>query len=248
MGSTAPSESRPVGSPNVDPHRRDLEGPANDVTLAPFFISKHEVTQGQFKRVMGYNPSYLTPETTGDHPTNPVTERHPVETVTWDVARAFAMRIGCELPTEAQWEYACRAGTTTIYATGDDAPSLSRHANLQDKTRARNNPDAALNRHETEDGFSHYAPVGSFTPNAFGLHDMHGNVGEWCRDFAADYTLPAQEGDGYRPGGEDTQMHCLRGGAFDTLPLFCRSASRLFDKPNSKSVSIGIRVVRALER
>ncbi|MFK7739842.1 MAG: bifunctional serine/threonine-protein kinase/formylglycine-generating enzyme family protein [Planctomycetota bacterium] len=143
-----------------------------EVDLLPFLIGKHEVTQAQWRLAMSGNPSVYH----WGHATIPVTKRHPVENVSWRAADLLAKRFGCLLPTEAQWEYAALAGSQGRYAWPCEA--------LEDIRRRENLGDSSLDGRpgEWSDGFPTTAPVGTFTANAFGLFDVHGNVCEWCRD------------------------------------------------------------------
>ncbi|QDU66845.1 bifunctional serine/threonine-protein kinase/formylglycine-generating enzyme family protein [Engelhardtia mirabilis] len=166
--------------PNYDPEALPHEwlGDRSHLTLAPFLISKFETTQGQFERVMGFNTSYWRP---GEgHLDYVVTARHPVETVRHGEAVLFGKHIGLDLPTEAQFEFANRAGTDTIYWFGDRLEagrdlvvdtSLSGPVDFVDGDHTGHWPVLSL-----------HAPVGIYAANAFGLHDTVGNVGEWCRE------------------------------------------------------------------
>jgi len=136
------SEAKPDGN----------EYPVHEVTLSPFLIAKYEVTQAQWKRVMGTSPSYFK----GDE--------LPVEKVSWNDCQEFCKNTGLSLPTEAQWEYACRAGTTTAYHSGASEADLAEVAWYN----------------KNSGGTTH--PVGTKKPNDFGLYDMHGNLWEWCED------------------------------------------------------------------
>ena len=175
-----------MGTPGQEPDA------VHEVTLDPFFLSKYEMTRAQWRRAMG------VPVGLGREP-NPFgqTAQDPADGMTWDQAHTILWRVGLEIPTEAQWEYACRAGTTTKYATGDEPSSLQGYANISDSSRE----ELSISRRtmEVNDGFTSWSPVGSFLPNAFGLHDMLGNVMEWCRDqhFVYDGTTVRRE-DGLR--------------------------------------------------
>ena len=141
-----------MGSPASEPEHGDDEGPRHEVILSPFLVAKYEVTQAQWKRVMGTSPSYFK----GDE--------LPVEKVSWNDCQEFCKKTGLSLPTEAQWEYACRAGTTTAYHSGDSEADLAEVAWYN----------------KNSGGTTH--PVGTKKPNDFGLYDMHGNLWEWCED------------------------------------------------------------------
>jgi formylglycine-generating enzyme required for sulfatase activity len=168
-----------------------------------FLIGKYPVTQEQYQKVMGTNPSHFK--------NNP---QNPVERVSWDNAKAFCQKLSqitgktYRLPTEAEWEYACCAGTTTRYYFGDDANQLRDYAwyygNSQGKTH----------------------PVGQKKPNAWGLYDMSGNVWEWCEDDWHDsYKNAPDDGSAWLTNDNDYQPEkCLRGGSWFDLPLYCRSA------------------------
>ena len=185
--------------------------PAREVTIArPFYIGKTEVTNGQYRRFMQANPDYR-----GEDDVDPAydlyllhfkdksvmseADEYPVVWVSWHNAMAFCAWAGLQLPSEAQWEYACRAGTTTRYSFGDD------EQNLHDYAWA----DLAAG-HRTH-------PVATKRPNPWGLHDMHGNVWEWCAD---DYVYRYENAppDGTPRRDPDSQTKPLRGGSWSTGP------------------------------
>jgi formylglycine-generating enzyme required for sulfatase activity len=235
------------GSPGVDPWWKDDEGPRHEVRLDPYFISKYEMTQGQWERLARAQPSRYH----GGYPmpSQPrVTLAHPVEQVSFEQAAHWLPRADLALPTEAQWEHAARGGTESIWSTGDDAATLEGHANLDDRTARRTQAVTNPNRppEEFDDGWSVHAPVGRFRPNPYGLHDMHGNVQEHCADWWDEYGVPAREGDGLREGLR-RRSRVLRGGSWTTNSLLARSAVRGAAPPDQTSPSIGIRAARAVE-
>ncbi len=227
------------GQPRFDPWRsadEDLVGP---VTLDPCFASKYEMTQGQWLRIQGSNPSgNAFPDLS-----------HPVEAVSWDACVEALARLDLQLPTEAQWEYACRAGTETPFHTGMEIASLQGFANVLDKTFMEVKPNDAKSEIsiEIEDGFVVHAPVGSFAPNGFGLHDVHGNVWEWCLDDPAEFRNP-RPGDGLSIPPVKTQARALRGGSWFNPAYEARSAKRYrsYSRVNSDN-DLGLRPVRRLD-
>jgi len=192
-----------MGSPDSEANRSDDEGPQHNVRITkPFYMGKYEVTQAQFLAVTGRDPAYFKGAD------------NPVESVSWSNAEDFCRKLGQEagrearLPTEAEWEYACRAGTTTAFSFGDGTSGLGDHAWYSGNSG----------------GKSH--PVGQKEPNAWGLYDMHGNVWEWCQDRYDNHyyqATPASDPTG-PPGG---YSRVLRGGSWNyALPDYCRSANR----------------------
>ncbi len=174
---------------------------------------------------------------------------HPVVNVTWNDAAALARWLSeveghsYRLPTEAEWEYACRAGSRTRYHGGDDPASLSRIANVFDADSAKNWPRWQNFALVTNDGFAFTAPVGSFAPNAFGLHDMHGNVWEWVTDWYADdwyARSPVDDPRGPATGGTKVR----RGGSWHTWPLYARASYRNWNTPQTRYTLVGIRLLR----
>jgi formylglycine-generating enzyme required for sulfatase activity len=191
------------------------EKPAHAVTLTqPFYMGKYDVTQEQYQQVVGTNPS------------NFKGKDNPVEQVSWDEAQTFCKKLTeqtkqtARLPTEAEWEYSCRAGTTTTYYSGDSEADLARVAWYSE------------NSEETT-----YS-VGQKEPNAFGLYDMHGNVWQWCQDRYADdyYGKSVAENPQGPAQGTDRVM---RGGSWFGDPVYCRSASRLWHNPDDPRWRVG---------
>lgn len=240
MGSQRESEQHPVGSPNVDPNSNasGSESPPHEVTLTPFFLSKFELTQAQWARVQGSNPSKYQ-----------LGDLHPVEQISYNDASALLLQLGLQLPTEAQWEYAARAATTTIYPYGNAIEDLRGAANLADRTARLANVGQWAFIDDLEDGFAFHAPIGSFRPNGFGLHDVCGNVWEWCRDQFLSYSLPPRNGDGLRSiPMRDRTERVSRGGAFLNGAVHLRVACRANEPPDKRGATAqGVRPARAID-
>ncbi len=230
-----------MGSPPDEPERRPDEVQVEVTLTGGFWMGKYEVTQGQWKRVVGEFPGKLTAGEGDDF---------PVGTVNFAEAEGFCRRLTesaqasadlpkeweFRLPTEAQWEYACRAGTTTATSFGDKLSS--KQANFQGKP---------YNGAEDGPSLKRAARVGSYPANAWGLHDMHGNVFEWCRDWyhrklpgGADPDLTSMRGTMNQDG---TFSRVRRGGAWTDDGWACRSAHRLRFEPERRSDHIGFRIV-----
>ena len=178
----------------------------------------------------------------------PQTDDHPATNVSWNDAQKFLQWLSekehkkYRLPTEAEWEYACRAGTRTRFWSGDDPETLVKIANSYDKSTARIQPEWSKFALQGDDGFEFTAPVGSFKPNAFGLYDMHGNVWQWVSDYySPDYYAksPVDDPQGPPPAGK----HVRRGGGWATWSFYCRSSYRNYNTPESRYFNLGFRVV-----
>jgi formylglycine-generating enzyme required for sulfatase activity len=191
-------------------------------------------------KLEGRNPKY-----TWKNPGwKPYEDDHPVVNVTWNDAVAYCewlkKKEGKEyrLPTEAEWEYACRAGKQTAYFTGDEVESLKGYANIADASLKKKYPSATW-AVEFDDGYAFTAPVGSFKPNPWGLYDMHGNVWQWCSDLYGKY----DKEDNVDPKGSKTgDLRVLRGGSWGDGPQFCRAADRYGYVPALRDYGIGFRV------
>ena len=196
-----------------------------------------EVTQAQYKAVMGTNPSHSK----GDN--------NPVERVNRDDAMGFCRKLSQgdgkihTLPTEAQWEYACRGGTTTEYNFGSSESELYKFGNYCDKS---NTTGYSWQDKRYDDGYDKTAAVGSYRPNNFGLYDMHGNVWEWCRDWF-DESYYSKGGTVDPENTQSTGFHLLRGGNWRNWASVCRSATRFKLTPGYRSNSVGFRVVIDVE-
>ena len=233
---------------NHDPDARSDSEP-HQVTLAPFFIARHELTQSQWRRLTrGEVPSNYTPGFVFPGLNAAVNGDHPVENITWDRSDEVVRRLGWLLPTEAQWEFACRAGRSSAWWTGADPSTLRGAENVLDEQAQRvmgTWPGEAM---PWDDGFVLHAPVGSLRPNPFGLFDMHGNVAEWTRDWYVAYALPPAGGDGLRTAdARIAPFRVYRGGAFDLEAKLSGSGSRLTSAPDVRRVEIGVRPSRALD-
>jgi formylglycine-generating enzyme required for sulfatase activity len=209
-----------MGSPDSDKDAERSEKPQHRVRITkPFCLGKYLVTQEQWEAVMGSNPSYFKGP------------KNPVETVSWDDCREFLKKLNAKLgtqrgkfvlPTEAQWEYACRAGSTTRYCFADDEVRLGDYAWYA----------------ENSDGKPH--PVGEKKPNAWGLYDMHGNVCEWCRDWVDDGYYARSPTDD--PSGPATGLvRVVRGGGWKIDSRGWRSATRDGALPERRG-DVGFRI------
>lgn len=208
------------------------EQPLCTVELGPFLISKYQLTQAQWLRLSGENPSYF-----------PGDLRHPVENVTWLECIHLLGAVKLTLPTEAQWEYAARAETETTWWTGNRKEDLQRRACIAEQTCSHEH--GWIRCESWSDGFPQHAPVGIMEANAFGLHDVLGNVWEWCIDWYLPYDQPLTPGTGARHGTEVDQR-VSRGGSWSTDALGARSAYRFALAPGHYRYDLGVRPARPL--
>lgn len=237
MGAVPPTEENPPGSPNVDPQARTDEAPVHKVALKPFFMSKFEMAQSQW--YMGDNPSFY--HAGGKLGGVAVDFLHPAESVSWFDCQTMLRRLNLRLPSEAEWEYAARAGTATVYWTGDEKQTLEGAVNLCDLFCKRNGGPATWTYEEwLYDGHTVHAPVGGFNPNAFGLHEVCGNISEWCQDSYIDnYEAMPTDGSAFESPG--CQHRVYRGGNWRNHAHLCRSACRSGALPNSRGDYLGLR-------
>ncbi len=241
-----------MGSQEDDKGADKDEKPQHHVRITrPFYLGVYEVTQAQYRAVMGINASKFSANGGGNNlVAGQSTERHPVENVSWLDAVKFCNtlseiegwkpfyeidgenvrvpdwnRPGYRLPTEAEWEYACRANApaATRYSFGDDEASLGEFAWFDGNSENRTHP------------------VGQKQPNGFGLYDMHGNVWEWCWDWSSDGYDSRSPRDDPR-GSERASFRVYRGGGWGSEPRYCRSANRDWDSPGFRNFDLGFRL------
>jgi formylglycine-generating enzyme required for sulfatase activity len=215
-----------MGSPDDEIGREDDEGPVHEVCLDGFWMGKYEVTQNQWQQIMGENPSFFNPVKIGE-----IALTHPVERVSWVAVQQFLQKLNQQnetvkyrLPSEAEWEYAARAGSEKMYFFGNDLDKLKDYAWYS----------------QNSDNKTH--PVGQRMPNAWGLYDMHGNVWEWCQDwYKNDYYSESPPRNPTGPSSGETRV--LRGGSWNSDPTNCRSADRSWRSPDGWYVDFGARIV-----
>ncbi|MBI5362766.1 MAG: SUMF1/EgtB/PvdO family nonheme iron enzyme [Planctomycetes bacterium] len=238
--STDPSGDRHF--PEAEPD----ESPVATIELAPYFLAKHELTQGQWTRVVLRNPSFLKAGLVRGGTT--VDLSHPIEGITWNDANKWLARMGLALPTEAQWECAARAGQEDTVYTGDAEDALDGAANVRDQTLQADDKLGGTDQPfamNVKDDYVIHAPVGRFRPNDYGLFDTQGNLWEWCRDLAGPYNQTPLAGDGERtPYGMTNRV--LRGGSFLEDAAENRLSRRNEDHPGYRSLNVGVRAARAV--
>lgn len=245
-----------MGSPDTEKQRENDET-LHDVTVSDFYIGKYEITQKEYQEITGENPS------------NFKGENLPVENVTWYEAISFCNKLsekenltpvytidgenvtwnksanGYRLPTEAEWEYSARAGTTTPFNTensiGADSANFYGHYpyGIEENYFSQDNLDTKPGEYRQKT-----TPVGSFEPNKWGLYDIHGNVREWCFDYYGEYNL---ENNNNPSGAETGTLRVNRGGSWNDYAKHMRSAYRASYAPNQKMSNTGFRIVRNAE-
>lgn len=220
-----------MGSPTREKCRKLWESPVHRVTIEkPFYLGRYPVTQEQWQKVMGNNPSYFRGK------------KHPVENVSWNEVQVFFRKLNSmenageknlifRLPTEAEWEYAARAGTATAYFFGNDESKLKEYAWFLE--------NSGLETH----------PVGLRKPNPWGLYDIYGNTGEWVQDeYHISYRGAPSDGRAWENSfsSVSTPVRIRRGGGWNGNAGCCRSAERLFAAQDKRLNSLGFRAVREL--
>jgi formylglycine-generating enzyme required for sulfatase activity len=244
-----PSGKFMMGSPDSEHDRFEDENPQHQVTVQPFFMGKYPITEAQWQAIAPTSPveQELDLNSCGFEEDN-----LPMTGVYWDEAIEFCQRLSREtgrnyrLPTEAEWEYACRAGTKTPFYFGKTITcDLANYRGI-DCGNANEQWFFSGSYDQGPKGIyrNDMTPVNAFPPNAFGLYDMHGNVSEWCSDrWHSNYEGAPADGSAWISDGDDNVV--ARGGSFGTFPAYCRSASRQIQTPKSYSRyrTIGFRVV-----
>jgi formylglycine-generating enzyme required for sulfatase activity len=226
-------EQREWTEPLID---MESESPRHAVTFKTgFWMAKYPVTQAQWLAVIKQNPSTFDEKKVGKN-----WRQHPVENVSWDDAQEFLKKLNAHppqsrleggkgvfrLPSEAEWEYACRAGSETLFCFGDDVSQLKDYAWYYENSHDRTHP------------------VGQLQPNDWGLYDMHGNVWEWCMDmWHGNYDGAPPDGSAWEGGGSD---RVFRGGSWLNEPGYVRSANHDFDVPAIRFNNVGFRLVRTM--
>jgi len=262
-----PAGAFALGSPDGEQGRSNDEGPVHTVRIsAPFAMGRREVTVREFRAFVDAShyrtqaeqegcfssktDSWQTdPQRTWRSPGYPQSDDHPVVCVTWMDARAYLDWLakktghGYRLPSEAQWEYAARAGTTTARFWGQSPDLACSYANVADKKAKEQFPRWAV--HDCHDGFAYTAPAGAFKPNGFGLNDMLGNAGEWIDDCRNEnYRFAPSDGTAWITG--DCRLRGFRGGAWDLQPDNVRAAYRSMYDAKRGNDRVGFRPLRSL--
>ncbi|MDX2042528.1 MAG: formylglycine-generating enzyme family protein [Acidobacteriota bacterium] len=242
-----PGGSFLMGSPETEAESYDDEKPQHEVKVPPFYIGKFTITQAQWRIVAGWdkverdlkpNPAYFKDK--------PDSDQRPVEKINWLDAQEFCARLSAKtgrayrLPTEAEWEYACRAGTTTPFAFGETiTPEFVNYNGEYPYGKAKK----GKNRGET-------VPVGSLSAaNSFGLFDMHGNVWEWCEDdWVGNYQDAPTDGSARKLSGGNSSRKLLRGGSCINNAGSCRAAFRYYRDASDIVHDVGLRVVVSVRK
>ena len=260
-----------MGAPVNDEGAKPNSQPQHDVRITRAFrIAKYETTRGQFRKFveatgyqtnaeksgtgsLGYtgdakNPFLQDPKFTWRNPGFEQADDHPVVCISWHDAVAFCdwlsrqEKLTYRLPTEAEWEYACRGGTTTRWYAGNDEQDLGKIANMADRTL--HGTSAAFSYAKPwDDGRAFTGPIGKYRANAFSLFDMNGNAWEWCQDWYDESFYSRSPPEDPRGPLLDQTYRVLRGGSWINLPGSTRSTSRLWNPPTLNNTTTGFRVV-----
>lgn len=240
--SIPPSGAAPcfnMGSPDIDAERYPNEGPVHEACPKAFELGKFEVTQAEWRRVMIHNRD----------PSQYKGDRRPVESVSWNEAQTFILLMNVfgrhhyRLPSEAEWEYAARAGTTTARYWGERAEDGCAYENMADLSLKKASPDSVVAN--CDDGQPYTAPVGSYKPNRWGLYDILGNVAEWVEDcYVENYEETPK--DGSAVATEDCAYRVVRGGSWSSSPRNLRAAYRDGLTPDYRNDDIGFRLARTV--
>ena len=236
------AQSKKKSHPNYDLMAGGDEGDVFEVEVQAFFLSKFEMSHAQWNRLAGNNPELSHDAFAFE--LNPRFEKKPIVKISWHVSHELCRRFGLYIPTEVEWEYACRAGTTTPWSSGRELSSLEGHGNLADERAARSlgvrSPvpwrDADVGR----------AFVDSYGANPFGLHNMHGNVWEWCQDRYKFYASKKRREEGVAPGREHDGNRVMRGGSYRYNAAWARSAKRNHIGASFSQNTLGLRPARKL--
>lgn len=241
MGQTEPGEKELIRELGASRYQRycSEEKPRHQVRVDGFWLGRYEVTNAQYRFFRANHDSHEYKGISLNE------DRQPVVEVSWEDAVAYAHWLavrcgrGCRLPTEAEWEYACRAGSETVRFWGDGIREVCTYANVADLSAGELWPTWSV--HDCRDGFAATSSVGSFSPNRFGLYDMLGNVWEWCSDWFGKgyYELGPQSNP---QGPQSGAYRILRGACWDSAPRYVRSASRNMRSPGSSGYALGFRL------
>ncbi len=255
-----------MGSPAAEPDRSDWEGPQRDVAVSGFAIGRTEITIAQYRAFVEATGWSSTgncvtfeggewrgrPDRSWENPALPQEDSHPAVCISWVDAKLYADWLSevtgesYRLPSEAEWEYVARAGAATAYPWGADITAGCAYANIADQTAAARFPDwltVACN-----DQIIYTTPVGAYAPNAFGVYDMIGNAMEWVEDcWREGYTGAPTDGSAWGADDPSCQAAVVRGGSWNSVPVFFRSASRYFFPREERYSDFGFRVARDLE-
>lgn len=245
MGAERPSARRPLGTPNVDANATAIESPIHELNLDAFLISKFEMTKAQWERFSGRQDGQHRTSTLHGESFSP---RDPIETVHWVNCDELTRALGLTIPTEAQWEYAARGRAEDRREGLDPIEALRGGVNLYDRTYMQAQPVPESEdpvAWSFDDGAVHVTAVGSYSPNSFGLHDMLGNVEEWCLDTPTGYSMPPAAGTGLRRGGM-VDFRMRRGGSYSTPPRQTRIPRRERAGKWTNVGNIGLRPARAI--